>query len=249
MKTYFPLAIAVGIAVILSGCDSDSTGPEAGSTEVTLSVSMAPANGTPGANLTIDDGVSTLILTRVAVVLREIELEGDDDDCNDDSGGDCEEFEAGPLLLELGLDGNVDQVITINPSVGTYDELEFEIHKPDDDDADDLTFITANPDFADVSIRVEGSFDGQAFVFTQDLNEEQERELNPPLVVGTADESVNITLVLDASTWFVNPANGELIDPRTANKEGPNEELVEELIKMSIDLFEDDDEDGEPDGN
>ncbi len=41
--------------------------------------------------------------------------------------------------------------------------------------------------------------------------------------------------------------DGSLIDPRTAGDGGPNEGLVEDNIRASIDGFEDEDEDGEDD--
>ena len=42
-------------------------------------------------------------------------------------------------------------------------------------------------------------------------------------------------------------AQGNLVDPATANADGPNEELVENNIQRSLNVFEDDDHDGEDD--
>lgn len=45
------------------------------------------------------------------------------------------------------------------------------------------------------------------------------------------------------NSWF-RDANGALIDPRSANKGGANENLVKSNIRTSIEGFEDDDRDG-----
>jgi len=252
-KVKFQLAAALLALFSLAACDS-STGPEAGANVTLWAVgsptgtaagALSPSSLRAGADIVQTDGIHTLELVRVAVVLREIELERiSDDDCSnsgDDSSGDddsCEEFVIGPMVLELPLDGSIRQVISATVPADTYDELEFEIHKPEDDTADDLAFIQANPDFRDVSIRVEGTFDGEPFLFTQDLNEDQELELSPPLVVSEDAGPLDLTLVLDVASWFVR-GDGSLIDPSTALKGGPNEDVVEGNIERSIDIFDD----------
>ncbi len=67
-----------------------------------------------------------------------------------------------------------------------------------------------------------------------------------PLVVEEGAQPTNVTLLIDVTTWFV-ALDGSLIDPRTAGNGGPNEGLVEDNIRASIDGFEDEDEDGEDD--
>lgn len=257
---------AAALLPLAAACSDDSpagpmapgSGGSGGSGSVTLSVAVA----TPAAasalvsspalfDVVLNDGASELVMTRVAMVLREIELERQfDDDCDDRVSGsddDCEEFSTGPMILELPLDGSVDQVLSIaGVPADTYDEVEFEIHKPEDDTAEDLAFLQANPDFRRVSIRVEGTFDGAPFVYTTDLNEEQEHALVPPLVVTDGAAPVNVTLSVDVSGWFLG-AGGALIDPRSANEGGPNEDRVEDNIERSIDLFEDHDRDGDDD--
>lgn len=260
-----PLRTGMMIAALvplLGACDGNTdtlSGPAtAAPGSVSLSVSVPQATGfsagmTSGSalfDIVQNDGAAELVITRAAMVLREIELERRfDDDCDDHVSGsddDCEEFSTGPMILELPVDGSVDRVLSIDGvPADVYDEVEFEIHKPEDDTAEDITFIQANPDFDRVSIRVEGTWNGEAFVYLTDLNEEQEYDLVPPLQVdGTTP--VNVTLSIDLSTWFVTP-NGSLVDPRSANDGGPNESLVEDNIERSIDVFEDHDQDGDDD--
>jgi hypothetical protein len=250
---------ALGIAAVFGGtlvvgtCD-DTTGPDE-DIRFTFSV-VVPQDGNlanPGeqgpsqSSLPQSDGTHTLVLDRVEMVIKEVELKRiSDDDCDDLSGTDhdaCEAFEVGPILLDLPLDGSVAQVVASEVPPDTYDELEFDVHKPDDDTPADLQFLQQNPGFKDVSIRVEGSFDGESFVFLQDLNEERELDLIPPLVVEGGFGTVNLTLELDVSSWFRTPGSG-LLDPRTANKGEVNEDLVEENIKASIRAFPDSDRDG-----
>jgi len=194
-------------------------------------------------------GNDTLVIKSVELVLREIELERIDqlDDCPDSTGDDdaCEEFTVGVQLVTLPLGNSTEKTVTVTVPEGIYDELEFEIHKPED--SSDAAFIAANPAFADVSIRVTGTFSQGGtrsdFVYTTDLNAEQEIELNPPLDVADAG-AVNVTIRLDVSTWFLSASGGSLVNPASANNGGANEGLVEDNIEQSIDAFHDDDSDG-----
>ncbi len=259
MRTVPPIS-ALALLLALGACGDDPSAPE-GTVPLRLSVAVgaaAPVAATPAAPLgmseVFDDGIHELVLDRVAIVLSEIELEGsvegcpvgpdDDDDGFDDD--DCEEFETGPVLVELPLDGSVDRMLEVFVAPGTYDELEFEIDTPDGDDVREESFLSEHPDFEGVSVRVEGTWDGDAFVFVQDVDAEQEIDLVQPIVVAEGDEVRNLTLRLDISGWFVD-GNGLLIDPSTALADGPNEELVEDNIEASFEAFEDDDEDGEDD--
>lgn len=258
MGALLPLAAACGDSSSTGPAGPDGAGIPAGTGSVTLSVAVAtPAVGSalvrsPALfDVVLNDGASELVLSRVAMVLREVELERQfDDDCDDHVAGsddDCEEFSTGPMILELPLDGSVDRVLSIaGVPADTYDEVEFEIHKPEDDSAEDIAFLQANPDFRRVSIRVEGTFDGEPFVYTTDLSEEQEHALVPPLVITDGSAPTNVTFSVEVSGWFVG-TGGSLIDPRSANEGGPNESLVEENIERSIDLFEDRDRDGDDD--
>lgn len=268
MNTVSKLGLLSSSLVLALAACSDSTdspaGPGGGGTAGTGTVSLSVAVRTPAAatfsrtggalfDIVQNDGSSELVIQRVAMVVREIELERQfDDDCDDHVSGDdddCEEFSTGPMILELPVDGSVDQVISIGSvPADVYDEVEFRIHKPEDDTPEDLAFLLAHPEFERVSIRVEGTFDGEQFTYLTDLSEEQEHALVPPLVVGADSSPVNVTLSIDVSTWFLT-AGGDLVDPRSANDGGPNEQLVENNIELSIDAFEDDDRDGDDDGD
>lgn len=252
------LVATLALSMFAAACsDSTSLSPIAETGSVSLSFFVPQGTGGqasiggPQGAITQDVGDDVLTIDRVAMVVREIELKRQFEICEDDSSGDnddCEEFEVGPFLAELPLDGSMATTFSIVVPDGVYDELEFEIHKPDDDSVEDLDFLVDHPEFKGVSIRVEGTFNGEAFVFLQDLNEDQEMNLNPPLEVPGVDGPgpINLTLSVDVSTWFVN-ADGSLIDPESANHGNDLEDVVEENIENSIDAFEDDDRDGDDD--
>jgi len=251
------LAMTVSLAV---GCTA-GTGP-AGGQQITLSVMTAPATGAPAlaGSDSIEVGGHTLVLEQVELVLREIELKRSrDDQCDDDREGSspsagsashdnddddgCEEFLAGPLLLDLPLGEGPERVVAIEADTGTYREVEFEIHKPEDDVGDDA-FLAAHPDFVRVSIRARGRFDGVEFTYQTDLSAKQEYDLVPPLVV-SEETSTNLTLTIDVTSWF--KVGGQLVDPSQANQGAAFENAVRDNIQRSIRLFEDRDHDGRDD--
>ncbi|MBI2537305.1 MAG: hypothetical protein HYW06_10175, partial [Gemmatimonadetes bacterium] len=106
------LAAVAGL-LLVAAC-SDGTGP---GTSLALSFSTrlpagaaapsrAPSFGAAvtGAD-TLTDGTNTLIITKAEIVLREIELERQDVvDCDvEPEPAGCEEFETGPVLVDLPL--------------------------------------------------------------------------------------------------------------------------------------------------
>lgn len=193
---------------------------------------------------TITSGQDTVIVTRARIVLKQIELKRVEiSNCESQGPGNCEEVEFGPVLLDLPLEQGAERQFNVALPGGTYDEIEFDVHKPDDGDPQDQTFIQQNPDFARISIRVDGTFNGNPFMFESDLDLKQKLELQPPVVV--ADQTfTNITIFVALDSWF-RRADGTLVDPATANKDGVNENLVKDNIIASMRAFEDRDEDGD----
>lgn len=231
-----------------------SVRPPAGALSAQL-VASGPAaavvQAMAGDSTVIALGADTIILRSVEIVLREIELKRVEAVACDTVVGndDCEEFETGPVLVSLPLGATASQTeVTINAPAGMYDKLEFKIHKPSS--SDDAAFIAANPAFAGVSIRVQGTYSKGGsrsdFVYTTDLDKEQERALVPPITASDGG-SVNVTLRLDVSTWFLATGGTALVDPATANKGGQNEGVVKNNIEQSIEAFRDDNHDGHDD--
>lgn len=228
------------------GCSLSSDPGRNASVQVSFATQALPATPLVQASSAalLDDtivvGTDTLVLTSVEMVLKQIEMKRvETPDC---TGNDlCEEFEFGPVLVSLPLTPGAAQAFTLDSApAATYDEIEFDIHKPDDGDPADQAFVAQNPDFADISIRVRGTYNGVEFTFTTPLDVEQELALVPALVLTDAT-STNVTIFVDVSTWFV--VNGALVDP----SDPAVSDEIENNIKNSIQAFEDPDGSGSGD--
>lgn len=236
------LLLGALFALVTAAC-SDSTGPNGQIVSLSFNAGAPAASLSPAAGISlapISDGANTLDLTSVEIVLREIELKRvETTDCDTAVDPDaCEEFALGPMLFDLPLDGSTSQEISVQVEPGSYDELEFEIHKVSGDDAADLDFLTANPTFDGVSIRAQGTFNGNPFVYETDLDVEQEHDLVPAITIADGVGATNVTIFIDVSAWFRDQL-GNLVDPATANKGGENESIVKSNITQSIDAEED----------
>ena len=276
MKALIPV-MALGLAA----CMADGAGPGAGRGRIALAVSAQRPTASAGASVlaagdstVITADSDTVFIRSVDIVVRRIELKpvevaacesdstamehegehhdstaGDDSAERDHEG--CEEIKAGPVLVSLPLgDTAVEALVNVTAPAGQYDKLEFKIHAPRL--PRDSSFLAANPDFADVSIRLTGTFSDHGtrsdFTFESGLEAEQEVRIDPPLSVG-ADSVASVTLRFDVSGWFTGAGGAGLVDPGSANAGGANEGLVRENIQRSINAFEDRDHDGHDDGD
>ncbi len=266
-------ALAAFTVVGLLAC-SEGTGPgNKPQISFNVSTSSGAAANLQSLSDTVVGGTNTLVLDQVELVLRDIRFkrvnddvcEGDDDQSEDiavrplshddgengDDGNEdaCETVNAGPFLLDLPLGSGVEQVFSVAVDTGTFDELRIRLHKPEDNGLDpaDAAFLAAHPDFAGISIRATGTWNGNPFTFTSDLDADQDMQLDPPLVVTDAGANVDVTLKVDVATWFADGAGG-LVDPATAGQGGQNENLVRDNIRDSFDAFQDENHDGEHDG-
>jgi hypothetical protein len=248
-------ATALAFAAAMAAC-SGSAGPS-NEAQVNFNLATRPAAAATTAALavvgtpeTYTDGTNTLVIDQVQLVLREIELKRTESTvaCGESPVGDaCEKLELGPILLDLPLGGagGAARSFSVAVAPGTYDEVEFEIHKPSDDDGADATFLQAHPDFDGVSLKVTGTWNGEPFTYTSDLNAEEEIELSPPLVT-TESAATDLTLFVDLGRWFRDGA-GNLVDPASAGAGGANESLVKNNIGSTLHAFEDENHDGSDD--
>ena len=238
------LSIAALATTVLAGCDAG--GPST-SAQVNFSVATQPAAaaGAGSAESFTDGSSNTLVINRVQLVLREIDLKRVEatTSCADSSHDACERLELGPILLDLPLGaGGAAHSFSVPITAGSYGAVEFEIHPASHDDTPDAAFVQAHPDFAGVSVQVDGTFNGVGFTYTSDLSAEEEIELNPPLTVAES-ATADLTLMVDLDRWFRDGA-GLLVDPATANAGLPNESLVESNIRATLHAFEDENHDG-----
>lgn len=200
--------LAIAAALLLVACNDDSPtspGEDPALADVTFMVADADGFQTTG-DLRVDGSNGSLVLTELAFVVDEIELEG--------TRG-TEDFEQGPLLLESLLDGPEIAVSSRQIPPGQYDDLEFEIDEGEDDDImQDIRSVFGDwPD--DATIRVSGYFErpgGEIRDFTVYIEAEIEIEmdLTPPLIVEEFDEEV-LVVTLAPALWFTR-GDGSVLD-------------------------------------
>lgn len=249
-KAIHPFAI-----LILAACADSTTGagrPSSMTLSFTNRSAVSASSLGPlasAAPITVEGGGNTLVINQVRLVLGEIELELATADCSEDrrggsgsgvsGGGDeCPEIELNPVLVDVPLSGTATLDLGVLVPAGSYRELEFKIEKADDDTGPEADFLRAHPEFRGVSVRVDGTFNGQPFTFKSALEAEIELEFNNAFVVD-ASEPRNLTISVDVASWFKG-ADGTVLDP--AN--GTNALRIGQNIRFSFAAFGDDDRNG-----
>ncbi|NGP75281.1 hypothetical protein G3570_01440 [Balneolaceae bacterium YR4-1] len=239
LSTWLLLA-PLAVSLILAGCDT--TGSNGAQPELSVSFvaksSSSAAKSSSGAALKSNH----VTITSAKMLLRKIEFSNDIED--DGLPDDSLEFETGPFVVALNLDGSVNTVAVNNVPVGQYDEIEFDVHKPEDNETPpDPDFKVGTSGDERFSVIIQGTYNGEEFTYRSSENMEQELELSTPLNITEDTDRINVTLTVNLSEWFVDENNNPL-DPTLVD----NENAIDESIKRSFeDAFEDDDEDGEED--
>ena len=202
------------------------------------------------ADITIAFGANTLVITKAQLVARRIELaptnaatcagtvEAGDDDAEVEDG--CAEVETGPVLLDLPLDASTKTNITASVPPGTYRGLELRIAPVSSGNRRSLEFLAAHPDFKNASVRVEGTYNGKAFVFISPVDARIETLFSAPVTVDASNP--NVTVAIDLTNWFSDGAGGTL-DPSNSG----NASRIAANIAGSFHAFEDNDHDGHDD--
>jgi hypothetical protein len=256
-STRLRLCAGIFFALGLAACgDSGGTG------QVNLQISTKPKADTAALSASaapITLGGDEIVIEAVDIVLRKIRFGGVasgacDGDAGTEAGGepeDCGEFRSGPELFELPLEEGVVPTFTATVPVGSYRQVQFQIHRPTDENGD-AELIAAHPDFDGTSIRVTGTYQKAGepapvpFAYTTDLTSVLTVELETPIDVADG-EGLAMTLAFQTARWFVNASGDGLVDPAAALDGQPQEALVEQNIRNSIRAFQDEDGDGAAD--
>lgn len=233
MQTPRSLAAAAALLALAACSDTSLTGGgDAGNVQLRFGVAGGAAlnsgalfqTGGTG-QLTLTGANGTLRIDDLRMVVAEFELDGDDDvnNCQATGGGDdCEDFNAGPMFVDVPLTGGSVSVGSGNVPAGTYKEVEFEVEDLDDDEEDAAErarieqlraqILAQFPDWPrDASLLVVGSFTptggtAQNFRAFIEAEIEIETELNPRLVVGQG-ETRSVDVLLDPATLFRSGSN------------------------------------------
>ena len=207
-------------AVLLSACGSN----------LSVSVSTKPAAFRSSRALSVARNID---IQRVRLNVGRLKLEGRasggamsaDDDRHGGGEGEEDEVEVrrGPFVIDLdaaALNGVVTKVFDADVPPGTYEEFKFDI------------FPSAA--LQNASVIVNGKIGGNDFTFTSPLSAQQKKEGR--FVVGGT--TANITLSIDPRGWF--GSSSAQLDPTEANRAA-----IEANIRQSIDIFQDDDGEGD----
>ena len=222
-------ACGIALAATLAACSDSPTG---GGSDARLLLRFGVQGGqalasgasfqTSGTDpLVLTGSNGTLRIDDIRLVVAEFELDGDDD-VNPCTGDDCEDFDAGPMFVDLPLTGGPAAVGSGDVPPGVYDEVEFEVEDLDDDEENAAErqriealrgqILAQFPDWPrDASMLVVGSFTptgGAARPFRVFIEAEIEIELDlsPPLTVGEGDTG-SLDVTLDPAILFRNGNN------------------------------------------
>ena len=242
-------------AVIGASACSDAATSSAARRPLTLSLTAqsqgAVASRAGLANdITIALGANTLVITKAQLLARRIELapagaaacanvaEAGDDNASSEDG--CAEVEVGPTLLDIPVDGSTKVSISASVPAGSYRALELRISPISSGNSRSTAFLAAHPEFKNASVRVEGTFNGKAFVFVAAVDARSESVFSTPITVDASNP--NVTVAIDLSSWFSDGAGGTLDPSNSANAA-----QISANISKSFRAFEDDDHDGHDD--
>ncbi len=232
-----------------------------------------PTITTSPAGMTITRDGDVLLVTKAQLVVRNVKLKSasavcsDDDDDesssnsvalglgatvanasassdDDDDDDECPTFRVGPYLVDVPVSGADGARVAVEVPAGTYSSIRLWLHKVTSSDSADVAFRQANPDFRDISLRLEGTFNGTPFIFVNDVNAKLTVPLAEPLVVGTGGDDVTVTI--DLSTWFLRSSGG-LYSPAAANTPGQARAQVQNNIRNAFRAFKDKNKDGRED--
>jgi hypothetical protein len=241
----------------LAACGGDPLASNGGATNLSVSFASAgvAARNAAGNAIVVGASGDTLVVSRVQLVLNDVELRRADvttcpdtipvssnrERSSDDRG--CSRLDLGPMLVDLPLDSTGTSKLAVAIPAGSYREIEFELDKVrtgSSASAAESLFVVAHPEFRDVTVRVTGTYRGTPFTFSSRVEAEVEFEFEPALVV-EAGVNDNITVSLDLGRWFRNET-GALLAPSTQNQS-----RIEQNIVTSFDAFGDRDRDGKED--
>jgi hypothetical protein len=255
--------VGLGFQVSRSTTTSTALNARVGSPDGREFIGEAPVTTTTPTGLRITRGTDVIVITEAQLVVRDVKLRravagcDDDDDSRvssvavdgrsddrDDDDDDCPVIRIGPFLVDMPVTGVDGGRVAVPVPEGTYSSVRLRLHKVTSNDPLDAAFRQANPDFRDISVRLEGTFNDAPFVFVSDVNASLDVPLTAPLVVGAGGDDVTVTI--DLSLWFLRPQGG-LYAPSLANTPGNVRAAVQHNIRNAFRAFRDRNRDGRED--
>lgn len=224
---------ALSFAVSCSVADSNSASEK----QVAVKMKLNQMSTATAKQITASPTTQSIdSLTEVKFLVEELELESTMDE-------DSLDFEIDDFVVNLPLDGSEIELSTADVPAGVYDEFEMEIEHDDDTNVNDPDFINESDEEDGYSIVIKGVYNGEDFMYRSQEDFEIELEFNPPFEINDSS-SPSIAININPSGWFKDSSGNDL-DPT----DSANYEQIDENIKNSFDVEEDDDEDDEDDEN
>jgi len=223
---------ALLLAQLAVSCASDPAGPNGESARVAFSVRYAmPVSALSRLKKSVlQANIDSVTVDRARFLIRNVRLKS--------VIGDSIEFISDPMVIDLDLTSSEKVTAVRDVPAGTYNRLEFRIHRLDDDNPQDKAYFL-HPDFFDFvqdnrySMIIEGqvyeSGSGSPYIFKSRANEKQERFLNPAISIDEMSGNIAVVLAVYASEWFIDE-NGDVLDPR----DGSNESEISDNLRSSI---------------
>jgi hypothetical protein len=237
-----PAIIGSFATIALVAACSDSTSANRAPAQIAFTSGIASANAQL---VPLSSGGHTLNVTQATLTITRVELKptqtdvcagdeenGDDnlapasaafDDRGNDDNDACEELKAGPLSVDLPLDGGITTLPANAIPAGTFREIELRVS----------------------TARIVGTFDGTPFDVTVAVNTRGEIEFATPLVVADGSPT-SVTINVPIGAWLTN-ADGSLVDPSKISSNTTLLAQVRSRIVASFRAFEDEDHDGHDD--
>ena len=144
-------------------------------------------------------------MNSIDLSLRELEIEGFN---NAET-----EIKGGTMLVALPVNGSLVTPISATVAPGIYHKLELKVQ----------------------TVRIRGTFDGQAFDVTVGVDEDLEMSINPPLEV-TELSQANLTVAVQITNWF-RAGDGGALDVRNLSTTARSRLISN--IEASFDAFDD----------
>lgn len=146
-----------------------------------------------------------IAVNSIDLTLSELEIEGFN---NAET-----EIKGGTMLVALPVNGSLVTPVSATVAPGVYHKLELKVR----------------------TVRIRGTFDGQAFDVTVGVDEDLEMSIDPPLEVRELSQA-NLTVAVQISNWF-RAGDGGALDLRNLSATGRSR-LVNN-IEASFDAFDD----------
>ncbi len=224
----------LALGLLLSACSSTTDAPAG--VPVTFSASLS----TSGVLGKVSASADSVVLTRVRLVVRHVRFL---------SRRDSSDIRSMPTVIDLRPNAGLEDVFISSLPPGEYNGVRIKIHRVENSDLGGMNPAEAEK-FTDFlsgdrySVIVEGAVidSGAAgprpFVYRSRIDEEQEWSFPEPLIL-TESGSLTITMRLSTNGWF-RSATGAFLDPT----DPAHENTIDDNIRTSIEVFEDNDRNG-----